>query len=187
HPNILTIYEIGEFHGELFIASEFVEGVTLKRAIERRAIDGTMAIRIAAQIASALTAAHSAGVIHRDLKPANVLVRPDGYIKVIDFGLAKITDDSRVSGFRHAGLSLSGSVVGTVDYMSPEQARGEEVDARTDLWSLGVVLYEMLSYRRPFAGETGSHVIVAILDRPAPPLPNLGSVPAGAAGVIARA
>ncbi len=187
HPNILTIYEIGEVQGELFIASEFVEGVTLKKAIQRRFIDGPMAIRFATQIASAFTAAHSAGVIHRDLKPANVMVRPDGYIKVIDFGLAKITDDSHVSAFRHAGLSFPGSVVGTVDYMSPEQARGEEVDARTDLWSLGVVLYEMLSNQRPFAGETDSHVIVAILDRPAPPLPNLAFVPTGAGRVIARA
>ncbi len=187
HPNILTIYEIGEFHGELFISSEFVEGVTLKKAIQRRAIDGSMAIRVATQIASALTAAHSAGVIHRDLKPANVMVRPDGYIKVIDFGLAKITDDSHVSGLRHSGLSLPGSVVGTVDYMSPEQARGEEVDSRTDLWSLGVLIYEMLSNQRPFAGETDSHVIVSILDRPAPPLPNLASVPTGVGGVVARA
>jgi serine/threonine protein kinase len=187
HPNILTIYEIGEFHGELFIASEFIEGVTLKKAIQRRAIDGGMAIRIATQIASALTAAHSAGVIHRDLKPANVMVRPDGYIKVIDFGLAKITDDSRLSGLRHNGLSFPGSVVGTVDYMSPEQARGEEVDSRTDLWSLGVLLYEMLSNQRPFVGETDSHVIVAILDRPVPPLPNLASVPTGVGGVITRA
>jgi serine/threonine protein kinase len=187
HPNILTIYEIGEFHGELFIASEFVDGVTLKIAIQRGTINGAMAIRIATEIASALNAAHSAGVIHRDLKPANVMVRPDGYVKVIDFGLAKITDDSRVSGLRHAGLTFPGSVVGTIDYMSPEQARGEEVDARTDLWSLGVLLYEMLSNQRPFAGETDSHVIVAILDRAAPPLPNLASVPTGVGGVIARA
>ena len=171
----------------MFIASEFIEGVTLKKAIQRRTIDGGMAIRIATQIASALNAAHSAGVIHRDLKPANVMVRPDGYIKVIDFGLAKITDDSRLSSLRHTGLSYPGSVVGTVDYMSPEQARGEEVDSRTDLWSLGVLLYEMLSNQRPFAGETDSHVIVAILDRPVPTLPNLASVPTGVGGVITRA
>ncbi len=186
HPNILTIYEIGEFAGEPFIASEFVEGVTLKRAIRQRAVDPDMAIRFADQIASALAAAHAAGVIHRDLKPANVMLRPDGYIKVIDFGLAKSPRDSAAFGHR-SDWSSPGAVVGTVDYMSPEQARGDEVDQRTDLWSLGVLLYEMLSNQRPFSGETDSHVIVAILDRPASPLPNVASLPAGVGAIIARA
>lgn len=186
HPHILTIYEVGEHAGEIFIASEFVEGITLKKAIERRAVDADMSIRIATQVASALMAAHAAGVIHRDLKPANVMVRPDGYIKVIDFGLAKVTRDSRL-GNRGESLSFAGSVVGTVDYMSPEQARGEEVDPRADLWSLGVLLYEMLSNQRPFSGETDSHVLVAILDRPPAPLPNLSSLPAGVARIVNRA
>ncbi len=181
HPNILTIYEIGEVANELFIASEFVEGITLRGAIQRGTVDPDMAIRIAIQIASALLAAHSAGVVHRDLKPANVMVRPDGYVKVIDFGLAKVAGESP------SGLSQAGSVVGTVDYMSPEQARGDRVDARTDLWSLGVLLYEMLVHRRPFAGETDSHVIVAILDHPAPALPNLASLPAGVGRIVTRA
>ena len=187
HPNILTIYEIGEYNGELFIASEFVEGITLKKAIQQRDVDPEMAVRIATQIASALMAAHSAGVIHRDLKPANVMVRPDGYVKVIDFGLAKTMDESRLGGSKFRGLSFEGSVVGTVDYMSPEQARGDEVDPRTDLWSLGVLLYEMLSSRRPFAGETDSQVIVAILDRQPPPLPNLAALPSGIGKVVFRA
>ena len=186
HPNILTIYEIGEFAGEPFIAGEFIEGITLKLAIRRQTIDPEMAIRIAVQIASALGAAHAAGIIHRDLKPANVMLRPDGYIKIIDFGLAKIAGGSALMGNR-SDWSLPGVVVGTVDYMSPEQARGDEVDRRTDLWSLGVLFYEMLSSRRPFAGETDSHVIVAILDRPAPLLPNIASLPAGVGGIVARA
>ncbi len=187
HPNILTIYRIAEFDGELFIASEFVQGVTLKRAIQRGSVDPDMAIRIAIQIASALMAAHSAGVIHRDLKPANVMVRPDGYVKVIDFGLAKLTDKSAVSRKSHLGLPPLGSVVGTVDYMSPEQAIGEEVDERTDIWSLGVLLYEMLSHQRPFAGDKDSDVLVAIRQKPAPPLPNLASLPPGVGRIVSRA
>ena len=187
HPNILTIYEVGEFEKEPFIASEFVDGVTLKKAIGRNAVNAEMAIRVATQIASALTAAHSAGVVHRDLKPANIMVRPDGYVKVIDFGLAKLTEGSALRSHKDPDFSTPGSVVGTVDYMSPEQARGDELDARTDLWSLGVILYEMLTRQRPFGGETDSHVIVAILDQPAPPPPDPALLPAGAAKIIQRA
>ncbi len=185
HPNILTIYEVVQLEGELFIASEFVDGVTLRQAMQRNTIDPEMAVRVALQIASALQAAHQAGIIHRDLKPANIMVRTDGYVKVIDFGLAKMMVDA--GGTRSPGLSRSGSVIGTVDYMSPEQARGEELDARTDLWSLGVVLFEMLSRQRPFTGETESHVIVAILDRPAPTLPNLSTLAPGLGRIVQHA
>ena len=186
HPNILTIHEVGDFAGEHFIASEFVDGITLKHAIQRKIVDPEMAIRIATQVASALIAAHSAGVIHRDLKPANVMVRHDGYVKVIDFGLAKLTDESSVSRM-HAGLSTPGFAVGTIDYMSPEQASGEEVDPRTDLWSLGVLLYEMLSSQRPFVGETYSQLMGAILTRSALPLPNLSALPPGVGRIVNRA
>lgn len=187
HPNILTIYEIGEHEGDLFVASEFIEGITLRKAIERRLIDTRMAIGVARQVVSALMAAHAAGVVHRDLKPANIMIRPDGYIKIIDFGLAKVTGESSLGRLKNAGWTIPGAVMGTVDYMSPEQARGDEVDARSDLWTLGVVLFEMLSNQRPFDGETDSHVIVAILDRPAPPLPNVASLPRGIAQIVQRA
>ncbi len=183
HPNILTIYEICEWNGEYFIASEFVDGTTLRTQMERGAIDVGTAIDISSQVASALMAAHSAGVIHRDLKPSNIMIRPDGYVKVIDFGLAKHFagqgPDPTGSSFTRAG-----AVVGTIAYMSPEQARGDHVDQRTDLWSLGVILYEMIAHRRPFDGQTDSHVIVSILDHRVRPLPHGKSLPAGLAHLI---
>ncbi len=170
HPNILTIYEIGEFAGERFIASEHIDGVTLRTALEQRAVDTGTAIDIASQVASALMAAHSAGIVHRDLKPGNIMIRPDGYVKVIDFGIAK---HRTRSGGKHANLDLTtpGAIVGTLAYMSPEQARGEEVDARTDLWSLGVILFEMLARARPFDAPTETALIEAIQNDPIPPLP----------------
>jgi eukaryotic-like serine/threonine-protein kinase len=182
HPNILTIYDIGQAHGEHYIASEFVDGVTLRAALDRRLIEPSNAIEIAMQIASALISAHAAGVVHRDLKPGNIMLRPDGFVKVIDFGLAK-------SDAAHPAASFSepGGIAGSVDYMSPEQARGDAVDSRTDLWSLGVVLYEMLAGKLPFSGETYSHVIVAILDRPTPPLPQEASFPRSTGTVVTRA
>jgi serine/threonine protein kinase len=186
HPNILTIYDIGDAGGEHFIASEFVEGSTLRTALERQLIDLPAAIEIATQVASALAAAHAAGVIHRDLKPSNIMIRPDGLVKVIDFGLAKIASENPTEPSLH-GASRSGAIAGTVEYMSPEQARGDDIDARSDIWSLGVVLYEMVSRKLPFDGETESHVIVGILDHPVPPLPQSGSLPRGIVGVLDRA
>src|SRR5437763_2269286 len=172
HPNILTIYEIGEADGTYFIATEFIDGTTLRdqMARERMKIDEILDVSI--QVASALAAAHEAGIIHRDIKPENIMLRRDGYVKVLDFGLAKLTEQ-RASTGPHA-LTLAdtgpGIVIGTVIYMSPEQARGLKVDARTDIFSFGVVLYEMLAGRAPFGGPTPSDVIVSILDREPQPL-----------------
>ncbi|HEY9233190.1 MAG TPA: protein kinase, partial [Blastocatellia bacterium] len=172
HPNIVTIHEIGESAGRRFIVSEFVEGKTLRALLRpsRLALDQTLDIVI--QTASALDTAHQAGIIHRDVKPENLMVRNDGYVKVLDFGLAKLTGQAPGSRHEEAGeLSTeTGTVMGTVKYMSPEQARGLKVDPRTDIFSLGVVLYEMLTGRAPFDGETPSHTIVAILERQPPPL-----------------
>jgi Tol biopolymer transport system component len=186
HPNILTIYDIDEADGEPFIASEFVEGITLRQALESGGLGPVSPIDIAVQIASALKPAHEAGVIHRDLKPSNVMLRPDGLVKVIDFGLAKFTVQGHVAPL-YEPLSDPGAIAGTVQYMSPEQARGDEVDHRTDLWSLGVMLYEMVALRKPFDGETESHVIVAILDHPAAELKTGSGIPAGLTRVVEKA
>jgi serine/threonine protein kinase/Tol biopolymer transport system component len=186
HPNILTIHDIGQLEGEHYIDSEYVDGATLRSAIERDVIDPATAIDIVSQVLSALIAAHSAGVIHRDLKPGNIMIRPDGYVKVIDFGLAKNTRRSSGSTWTDT-ITRFGSIVGTVDYMSPEQARGDPVDHRTDLWSLGVVLYEMVTHRRPFDGDTENHVIVNILDKPVPRIGDVPGLPAGLSNVIGRA
>lgn len=169
HPNILTIYDIGEIEGDHFIASEYIDGVTLRTALNRGVIDTARAVDIATQVVSALAQAHSAGVVHRDLKPGNIMIRQDGYVKVIDFGLAKLVE-MPVRGTSTSPWTQPGSVLGTVHYMSPEQARGDEVDRRSDVWSLGVILYEMITHKRPFDGQTDSHVIVAILDQPVPPV-----------------
>ena len=186
HPNILTIYDIAEAEGEPFIASEFVEGTTLRHALERNLVEAAAALDIARQVASALVPAHAAGLVHRDLKPANVMLRPDGFVKVIDFGLAKFVADGYMAP-SYEPLSAAGVVAGTVQYMSPEQARGEPLDQRTDLWSLGVILYEMLSKRLPFDGPTESHIIVAILDHVVPPFKPPSGVPAGVTKILEKA
>jgi len=156
HPNILTIHELGEVDEKLFIATEFVDGETLRQRIKRGGLGLGEALDIAIQTASALAAAHRGGIVHRDIKPENIMLRPDGYVKVLDFGLAKLTEqDERALSAREVDNTdvSSGLIMGTVKYMSPEQAQGLDVDARSDIFSLGVVLYEMLTSHRPFNGE----------------------------------
>jgi serine/threonine protein kinase/Tol biopolymer transport system component len=177
HPNILTIFEIGESDGAHFIATEFIDGVTLRHHMAGSRLKLSEALDIAAQIAAALTAAHAVGIIHRDVKPENIMLRQDGYAKLLDFGLAKPTERQASLVDTEAQTQMlvntsPGMVMGTVSYMSPEQARGYALDARTDIWSLGCVLYEMVAGRVPFAGETTSDVIVAVLDREPPLLPG---------------
>jgi eukaryotic-like serine/threonine-protein kinase len=168
HPNILTIYEVGQVESLHFIATEFIDGLTLRKCIKNSQMELRKVLNVAVQVASALSAAHQAGIVHRDIKPENIMVRHDGYVKVLDFGLAKLT--------QHQGIVVEpeaktmevvrtdpGAVMGTVTYMSPEQARGLLVDERTDTWALGVVIYEMVSAKAPFDGSTNSDVMAAIL------------------------
>ena len=174
HPNIITIYEIGKDRGIHFIATEFVKGSTLRDSIKSGRMSVDESIDIVIQVARALRAAHEAGILHRDIKPENIMLRPDGYVKVLDFGLAKMSDPQTLSDEPNTSFvavdTTPGMLMGTVTYMSPEQARGLVVDMRTDIFSLGVVFYEMLAGRRPFEGATVSDVIVAILDREPPAL-----------------
>lgn len=180
HPNILTIYEIEEVDSTNLIATEFIDGETLRARIQRAPISSSEAIDIATQVTSALAAAHEAGIVHRDLKPENIMLRRrDGIVKLLDFGIAKLSEPAAEPGssnvdteaMTRARLNTApGTVLGTVGYMSPEQARGLEVDARTDIWSLGVVLYEMITGRPPFAEPTATDVLVAVLQKDPPPL-----------------
>jgi serine/threonine protein kinase/predicted Zn-dependent protease len=175
HPNILTVHEVGHVDGQWFIASEFVEGRTLRDRMKPGPIGVANALDLTIQIAGALAAAHAAGVVHRDIKPENLMLRPDGYLKVVDFGLAKLADvippvDASTAPTAWQLRTDTGVVLGTARYMSPEQTRGSAVDARTDLFALGVVLFEMLAGRPPFDGPTTSDLIVAILEKEAPAL-----------------
>ncbi len=164
HPNILTIFEFGADNGIHFLASEFVKGDTLRSRLVGGPFDLPDALDIAVQMASALKAAHDAGVVHRDIKPENVMVRDDGYVKILDFGLAKLAERTfSASNHEAQFLSRPGVILGTVTYMSPEQARATSIDARSDFFSFGVVLFEMLTGSVPFAGETKTDVIAAIL------------------------
>lgn len=171
HPNILTIYEIDEIDSEHFIATEFIEGQTLRERIRLAPLKPEEAIDIGIQVASALCATHTVGIVHRDVKPENIMIRRDGIVKVLDFGLAKLArevpDAREVSEAPTQALlnTEPGMVLGTAPYMSPEQARGLELDARTDIWSLGCVLYEMITTRQPFAGATMADVLSEILNR----------------------
>ncbi|MBV9209774.1 MAG: protein kinase [Acidobacteria bacterium] len=175
HPNILTIYEIGESAGQRFIATEFIEGESLRQRISRARLETEESLDISIQVASALAAAHEAGIVHRDIKPENIMLRRDGYVKVLDFGLAKLTEEHKPGADADAPTQKlfktnPGVVMGTATYMSPEQTRGHAVDTRTDVWSLGVVLYEMLAGQTPFAGETTSDTIAAIIHKEAEPV-----------------
>lgn len=173
HPNILTVYEIGVSGDSRFIATEFIKGKTLRELLRNEGISLHAALDISLQIASALNAAHDAGIVHRDIKPENVMIRGDGLVKVLDFGLAKLSPrDGQFgdTGEDDANDTKPGMIMGTASYMSPEQTRGKDIDARTDVWSLGVLIYEMLAGHTPFTGETTSDKIAAILGKEPPPL-----------------
>jgi serine/threonine protein kinase len=179
HPNIITIHEIGRAETRIgnlhFIAQEYIEGQTLRQRIKQDKLPLLDALDIAAQAANALQVAHTAGIVHRDIKPENIMLRPDGFVKILDFGLAKLTEREPVviafdTEAPTIAKTMPGTILGTAAYMSPEQARGLDVDSRSDVWSLGVLLYEMLTGQQPFKGVTPTDIIVSIIDREPPPL-----------------
>src|SRR5499427_3114671 len=207
HPNIITIYEIGDYGSTHFIATEFIEGLTLRKILAEGKMPVIAALDVAIQAASALSAAHEAGIIHRDIKPENVMLRRDGIVKVLDFGLAKLTETGTGSGEWRAGsgertlfptpdstlgasplITDPGTVMGTATYMAPEQARGWRVDARADIFSLGVVLYEMISGRAPFDGPTPLDVMTQVLERDPRPLTSFSyGAPVELQRIVAKA
>jgi eukaryotic-like serine/threonine-protein kinase len=193
HPNIITIHDIGQIDDLQFIATEFIEGHNLRQRMRSARMKIGEAVDIAIQVTSALAAAHDAGIAHRDIKPENIMVRPDGLVKVLDFGIAKLTE--RQAGLMGGGTgdisgisTLPGIVIGTPRYMSPEQARGQKIDERTDIFSLGTVIYEMIAGRLPFEGETATDVIAALLGNDPPPLSTyLPGVPQWLEQIVAKA
>jgi serine/threonine protein kinase/Tfp pilus assembly protein PilF len=196
HPNIITIYEVGNVDGSHFISAEFIDGQTLRQRLKHNAIALPEALDIIIQVATALVTAHAAGIVHRDIKPENIMVRSDGYVKVLDFGLAKFTENrlkmiSRSDPNAETESIVNtnpGAVMGTVSYMSPEQARGSGVDARSDVFSLGVVLYEMLTGRAPFEGTSASDIIISILQkRPMPMARYAPDVPIEIERIVGKA
>ncbi|MDQ3712421.1 MAG: serine/threonine protein kinase, partial [Acidobacteriota bacterium] len=173
HPNIITIYEVGKFGGANFIATEFIDGETLRDILRKSGLSLDEVLSIFIQTAEALSAAHAAGIVHRDIKPENIMLRRDGYVKILDFGLAKLIEGSEEKSdyegvTQELGKTNPGVVMGTISYMSPEQARGLEIDVRSDVFSFGIVLYEMITGRKPFEGETISDIIAAILTQEPP-------------------
>ena len=188
HPNIITVYDYGQAFSSYYIATEYVEGRTL-RALIRDGINIRAALEIAVQVASAFAAAHQAGIIHRDIKPENIMVRADGLVKVLDFGLAKLAPQSDpITSLGDSPATVPGAVIGTFCYMSPEQARGKELDPRTDIFSFGIVLYEMLAGRRPFEGEELPDLLTSLVGSDPPPLSTyISEPPAGLEVILAGA
>ncbi len=193
HPNILTIYEIGQANETRFIAAEFIDGVTLRQRMIDTQMELPEVLDSVVQVASALAAAHQAGIVHRDIKPENIMIRHDGYVKVLDFGLAKLSESQHhvsdpEAETMHMIKTDPGVVMGTVSYMSPEQVRGREVDERADIWGLGVVIYEMVTGKAPFDGLTTSDVMASILRSEPLPLERFSlSVPAELRRILKKA
>jgi serine/threonine protein kinase/Flp pilus assembly protein TadD len=190
HPNIITIYEINEFAQTHFIATEFIDGKTLNEYVKSNPLNFKSSLEIGIQIASALDEAHSAGIVHRDIKPDNVMIRPNGLVKILDFGIAKLTGlNNQPNLYAEAATTIKqstspGMIIGTANYMSPEQATGKEVDARSDIFSFGVVLYEMMAAKLPFTGDTPVEMIGAILHKE--PLPLNSDVPSEITKIIGK-
>ena len=187
HPNIVTVYEIGQDHGAVYIAMELVDGKTLDEAANAGFMPLRRILNVATQIASGLAVAHKSQIVHRDLKPNNIMLRTDGLVKILDFGLSKLTRPALLELDRASDLTLPGILLGTTDYMSPEQARGRPADFRSDQFSLGSVVYEIATGRRPFERATSAETLAAIISGEPPPLRHLNpQVPAALETIIRR-